>query len=198
MKKKFFFRKNGNTYLPDQKTLDLLKRIREGDSKAQEEIISMFKLKIEKAVTFRLRKSKRDCADLIHDIWVAVLESLRKGKYDPKKGKSLQSYVFGIINNQILYYFKSNRNKPQSGQELSFRADPRVNIESEVETSDSRENIIHAIHRLPRQYQEILFLRFYQELGIPDISEQLGIPRRRVSERIHYAITMLKKVYPKK
>lgn len=99
---------------------------------------------------------------------------------------------------KILHYFKSNKNKPQPNPELSFSEDPGVNIEWEVEASDSRENILRAIRCLPRQYQEILFLRFYQGLEIREISEQLGIPRRRVSERIHYAITLLKKIYPPK
>lgn len=182
--------------MPDPETLDLLKRIREGDPKAQEEITSMFKLKIEKAVTFRLRMSKHDCVDLINDILLAVLESLRNGQYDPGKGKSLQSYVFGITNNKIHYYFRSKKKKSQRLSELSLIAEPFVNIESDMETNDYLDSILHAIHCLPAKYQSVLLLRFFQGLEIPEIGEQLGILPRRVSERIHYAIKMLKKVYP--
>jgi DNA-directed RNA polymerase specialized sigma24 family protein len=48
---------------------------------------------------------------------------------------------------------------------------------------------------LDSPYREALELRYLQEFSIQEMSEKLGIPPRRVSERIHYALKLLRKAW---
>jgi RNA polymerase sigma factor (sigma-70 family) len=54
------------------------------------------------------------------------------------------------------------------------------------------------LQALEFKYKEALELRYFKELSVPEISAQLGIPPRRVSERIHYALKLLRQAYQKK
>ncbi|RMG24187.1 MAG: hypothetical protein D6732_24015, partial [Methanobacteriota archaeon] len=45
--------------------------------------------------------------------------------------------------------------------------------------------------RLDDKYREVLLLRFYQHYSIEEIAQELNMERRRVSERIHYALKKL-------
>ena len=124
---------------------------------------------------------------------IAVLESLRDGKFNPEKGGSLESYIYGITLNKMKDHFKflkKNeviRNNPINESEF---------ISTEVTSLEDKElrNLLrNKLNRLKKKYMEVLFLRYYKDQSREEISDKLGIPARRVSERINYAIKLLKK-----
>ena len=56
-----------------------------------------------------------------------------------------------------------------------------------------RNMIKKALKNLKGKYQEVLFLKFFEELSVKEISDRLNLPTRRVSERINYALKLIKK-----
>lgn len=50
-----------------------------------------------------------------------------------------------------------------------------------------------ALSKLDNKYQEVLLLRVYDELSIEEIANKIGIEKRRVSERINYALKLILK-----
>ncbi len=45
----------------------------------------------------RIRNHHEEWENLNQDSWVAILDSLRKGKFDPENGGSLKSYIYIYI-----------------------------------------------------------------------------------------------------
>jgi RNA polymerase sigma-70 factor (ECF subfamily) len=173
--------------------LELIKRIAGGDIEAEKEIIILYKDKITQFVRSRLGYKNADCSDLVNDTLLGLLLKLRNQKFDPASGKSLNSYVFGIAHHKVCSYFEaSDKSRIIYQDEETF-----LNIVSEDESPLEKEELQNAVRnilkKLHPKYQAVLFLRFYAELSVSEISEQLGLPSRRTSERIHYALQLVRK-----
>jgi len=193
--KKNFSPSGGNEGLPDKRNQELLKRIEEGDAKAQEEILLLFKDKIAEVVLYKIGKKNQDYEDLVGEIRLAILESLRNGQYDISLGKSLQSYVYGIIHNKIRHFRTMKKKHHPNGEEFLPLQNPHITDQSALENQQYRELLLRAIHRLPERSQIFLKLRFFEEMTFQEIGELLEISPQRVREGIHYALKKLRNIW---
>ncbi len=181
--------------MPDKRIQELLKRIEEGDPEAQEEIIALFKDRIEEVVWYKIGRKNQDYKDLVGDIQLAILESLRNGQYDFSVGKSLQSYIYGIIHNKIRHFRTIKKKHHPNGEEFLPLQNPHITDRSALENQEYRELLLRAIHRLPERCQIFLKLRFFEEMTFQEIGELLGISPQRVREGIHYALKKLRAIW---
>ena len=181
--------------MPDKRNQELLKRIEEGDAKAQEEILLLFKDKIAEVVLYKIGKKNQDYEDLMGEIRLAILESLRNGQYDISLGKSLQSYVYGIIHNKIRHFRTMKKKHHPNGEEFLPLQNPHITDQSALENQQYRELLLRAIHRLPERSQIFLKLRFFEEMTFQEIGELLEISPQRVREGIHYALKKLRNIW---
>lgn len=180
-----------------QNEIALIEAIRKRDPEAEKELFRVFTPRILSKVHYTLGTHNQDCRDLVSDIQISMLMSLRKGRFNTDKGISLGSYVYGITRNKLKDYFHDRKKKNVS-------ADPSVldcsGIEDdhEFERDELHQMLRQLLKKLKFKYQEVLYLRYYEEYSVREISEQLNLPPRRVSERLHYALKLLRKKCPKK
>ncbi|MBN2008188.1 sigma-70 family RNA polymerase sigma factor [candidate division KSB1 bacterium] len=170
----------------------LIKKIRAGDRTAEQELFSNFDSRIERKVRYTIGFQNEDWKDVVCDIQLALLDSLRCGKFDTEKGISLGSYTYGITMNKIRDYFKHQK-KRENIMSDPLEKDLCAMDPDEVEDTELRDTLKKLILKLKLKYKEILYLRFYEELAISEISQRIGLPPRRVSERINYAVKLLRK-----
>ena len=170
--------------------IKLAEEIMKGDSDAVKEIVLKFIDKITAVIRLRLGRENPEWQDVVQEVLLAVMQSLQEGQFDPTKGTSLQSYIYGITLNKIRDYYKSNIKEKRITN--IFRDELlKVEQESQVEKEEIRKILRRNIANLKEKYQEVLYLRFYEELSITEISQQIGLPPRRVSERLFYALKLL-------
>ena len=60
------------------------------------------------------------------------------------------------------------------------------------ENIELREALHQLIDRLAPKYREILYLRYYEELMPMQIGRRLNLPAQKVSERLSYAVKLLR------
>ena len=60
----------------------------------------------------------------------------------------------------------------------------RASTEDEIELRDDQREVIDALRDLPHRQRDCLVLRYYEELGIDDIAETLGISRNSVKTHL--------------
>jgi len=175
----------------------LVKRIEQRDPLAERELLSLFGSRIARKVMYAIGTRNDDWKDVVNDIILAILENLRNGKFDMQRGTPLGSYIYGITNNKIHDYYKL-RKKQMQYQALDQSADFGVAEEFEVERRELQAFMKKMLKELKHKYQQVLYLRYYEELSIAEISERIDLPPRRVSERLNYAIKLLQKEMKKK
>lgn len=139
--------------------------------------------------------NKDNRGDVFQEIMAAAVRSIRNGKYKPESGVKFTTYIFSIVHNKIADYI-SSQNKIKGnevcGLDLDMLlGDPEDATQPEIE--EMRELLFALLRSLKPKYREILRLRYIEGLSIAQISKKLGIPPRRVSERIHYAIQQIRK-----
>jgi len=171
---------------------DLIKRIQEGDSIAEKELCFRFINSIVRKVRSNLGKASEDWKDLVNEIQLAMIISLREGRFDIKRGVSLGSFIFGITMNKIREYFKVYKVQ-ETIQYESNALHYRILEESELEKKELRDILTLLLAKLPLKYKEVLDLRYFEELTIIQISQKLSLSPTKVSERIYYAMKLLRK-----
>jgi len=179
----------------------LIQQIVSGDTDAENHLFVHFKERIEFLVRARLRGkvSIEDQKDIISEAKQAVLLSLRRGGFDPAKGKPLEAYIAGIVSNVVAMYFRNlGRTKPTEDIEKHQKLESYANPLIEILDLEKKQIIKTALASLDKKYKEIILLRVYEELSIEQISDKIGIEKRRVSERINYALKLLLKELKKK
>lgn len=62
--------------------------------------------------------------------------------------------------------------------------DLRASTEDEIVLRDDQQEVIEALRELPRRQRDCLVLRYYEELGIDEIAETLGISRNSVKTHL--------------
>lgn len=180
--------------MPTKVETTLALRIANGDRQAEKELFQRYDEQIRFMVLSRLRRkiSSADLEDLIGDIRAAALLILRKGGYDPDKGSSLGAYLVGIVARVVAQHFRKQSKSQAAESDLQAiePANPGTVLD-DMMTTERDQRIRRCLSRLDLKYREVLLLRFYENLSIQDIATTLNLERRRVSERIHYALKKL-------
>jgi len=173
--------------------ITLAERIRTGDATAEQELFLRFGPRIAAKVKYQLSGRPGEQEDVTSEVYIAVLRSIRKGYFDPEKGITLGSYIYGVVRNKLKDYFKSEKRKPATSSMAVEEIDIPYFQKLELEKEELRKVLRTLLDNLDPKYGEVLHLKFYEELTVAEISKKMGIEPRRVSERLHYALTLLRK-----
>jgi len=182
--------------MAESQDVSLALRIARGDSEAENDFFLCFGEQIKMMVQARLPRKvpPEDREDLVSELQEAVLLSLRKGRFDPSREKPLGAYIAGIAGNIVGQYFRRKRKEKMGETGLRFEDSPAAgNIFADLIDAEREAALRKSLSRLKPRYKEVLLLRIYEQQSIEEIAEKLGLERRRVSERIHYAIQLLLK-----
>jgi RNA polymerase sigma-70 factor (ECF subfamily) len=168
-------------------------RIAAGDSAAEQELLLFFEEKIARLVRVKIGANNEAAQDLMQEIRIAVIQSLRAGRFDAGAGR-LGSYIYSLAKHKIIDYLRSpKRSKPL---EFEIEIPDATDLQEEMEKEESIAALRRLLEKLPYKYKEVLYQRYFLDRSIDEISAALDLPPRRVSERINYAKKLLRQVYP--
>jgi RNA polymerase sigma-70 factor, ECF subfamily len=175
------------------KDLDIINGIIEGDPESERLLFEKYNQKIVFIVYTRLGIHKNFAVDLIQDIKISLLLSIRNGHFRCENELSLGAYLYGIAMNKISDFVSKNR------KEFDYMVGQlRVSEKSytdnyEIENAELKNLIRRALKNLKMKYQEVLYLKYFEDLSVKEISQKIKLPPRRVSERLNYALKLIKK-----
>ena len=170
----------------------LIERIRGGDADAERELLDKYYVidRVRMMISRKLIASDEDKSDLLIEISSAFIISLREGMYDPGRG-NLGSYLWGITSNRIGKFLRRKERRRIMTEMVSEPVSAHCNSDVILEKAEQQKRLKRLIGRLDAKYQKVILLRYYEELAIPEIAEQLEIGERQVYNRIHYALRLL-------
>jgi RNA polymerase sigma-70 factor, ECF subfamily len=179
--------------LPETDDAELVARLRADDETAYEEVVRRFGPRM-LSVARRLLTQEQDSQDAVQDAFLSAFRSINNFQGDAK----LATWLHRIVVNAALMKLRTKRRKPESAiEDLLPRytedgnrqptGDWRVTHDTAVQTSEIREQVLHAINQMPELYREILLLRDIEELSTDETAQQLGISEGAVKTRLHRA-----------
>jgi len=150
---------------------ELIKRGKQGDKAAQEEIVKKFMPLIYK-VSYKIYIAGYEKEDLIQIGAESILKAVNR--FDAEKSTSFTAYVKSTVENNYRFlirgkvkenYVKSLNEIQEDGFELEDHIPMDFNLENHVVNSDLKKRLREAIESLRSEEKELLHYAFYKEHG---------------------------------
>ncbi|MFD8002116.1 sigma-70 family RNA polymerase sigma factor [Streptomyces mirabilis] len=128
-----------------------------------------------------------DLPDGVQQVRLRLLERAAKGDEAPR---DVSAWAAVVASNLAMDWHRAKRRQERLGERLaSLRqpADARDEDSSVLSLAVAR-----GLDELPDAQRQVLVLRFYADLSVRGIAEELGIPEGTVKSRLHSAVRALR------
>jgi RNA polymerase sigma-70 factor (ECF subfamily) len=157
----------------------LIEKLRSGDSTAMEEFYNIYRKRLYSLVLEQVGQDQAVAEDLVHEIFLAALNSLDKFRGDSQLYTWLRSIALHKIND--FYRRQSRQPKPKESspdfdamkqlEQIGNNAPAPLTV---METEETRQSVHQALKGLPQDYQEVLVLKYLEEMPVLEISQVMG------------------------
>ncbi len=136
--------------------------------------------------------------DLTSETFFQALKNIQK--YKPQKGASFKSWLFSISVAQVGNYFRrrmkmfevTTEEAPEIVAHEEFRPDIAYRMGEDAEELKTQiELVTKLMKQLNQKQQDILTLRFFSKLSVPEIALALRMKEGTVKSHIHRALKKL-------
>jgi RNA polymerase sigma-70 factor (sigma-E family) len=133
----------------------------------------------------RLFVDDRNAAeDLVQEAFIRLARSAHRIRDESKAAAYLRSIVLNLARD-------NNRRGLVSLRHHLPEDDRRASTEDVIELEEDKQEVIDALRELPHRQRTALVLRYYEELGIDDIADAMGISRNSVKTHLQRGLTAL-------
>lgn len=168
----------------------LIAQIQHGDSNAFGKLYDAMVGRVYRFVYFRVGRQE-DAEDLTEQVFVKVWKAI--GSYE-ERGIPFEAWLFRIVRNEVTDHFRAK--KPDVPLiEAREVPDGRKSPEEAAEQTVMYEQVLATIPKLPKTYQEIIILKFIEELDNSEISHILEKPIDQVRVLQSRALAKLKSFF---
>ena len=110
----------------------------------------------------------------------------------------LKAYLFKICRNLSVNHLRKQKRHTDMSQELTENIeDDMQEIEARMELKESAQILHHAMQKLKLEYREILFLRYFEQLTIPECAKVMKCSERQATAVGYQARQALRKILEK-
>ena len=148
-------------------------------------------LRYRDVVSFRVRKSlggsNPDWEDVVNEILFQALEKVKSGDF--RGDSSIGTFIYTIASRRIIDYIRQKTKVLRHAPEPNPFPDPHDAVESQ----ERSRQIAAVVAGLKPKFRDVLHLYYYRGLSREEVANELGISPRRVSERVNYAVKLIRK-----
>ncbi|MBI5220809.1 MAG: sigma-70 family RNA polymerase sigma factor [Candidatus Liptonbacteria bacterium] len=164
----------------------------EGESSAFGELYDHYQPKIYRFVLVKVSR-REDAEDLTHQVFLNAWQNIATYR---SRGFPFSSWLYRIARNVVVDHYRAK--KPEFSVE---DLDPEgvagmENHESQAEHSLGWEKVMSALRQLPAQYQEVILLRFVEELSVRETAAAIKKSEGATKVLQHRAIQHLRELLP--
>lgn len=168
-----------------------------GDRSAISQLIDRHSARVRDYI--RMMVKDRDVADdILQETLIKVVRVIDEGRY-ADSGKFL-SWVLRIAHNQVIDYFRSQRNNRTVGE-----SDAGYNVLGTLRFADGtaedrmiseqiEADVRRLIDCLPQEQREVVMLRYYSGMSFQEIADQTEVSINTALGRMRYALINLRKM----
>ena len=183
--------------MTDQNEVRLVKRAKQGDMHAFEELILQHE-KIVYNVALRMMNHSEDAKDISQEVFLKLWRTLAQYQFDA----AFSTWLYRLTQNVCIDFLRKQKRQQHvsltfsededEGKELSV-PDPEPLPEERVIFNEKQEAIRNAMNALPVDFREILELRVVRQLPYEQIAQIMDLPVGTVKSRLARARLQLKK-----
>nr|WKN34775.1 sigma-70 family RNA polymerase sigma factor [Tunicatimonas sp. TK19036] len=133
--------------------------------------------------------------ELVEDCVQELFADLWEDRDTLSTVKSVRSYLLGALRRKILRKIYTNHESPLETEDIfNFLHQHLAEAQSQDNTltEEVSEQLVTALHQLTNKQQEVLYLRFYNQLSFQEIAEIMSVQTRTVYKLAHRSLSTLK------
>ena len=186
---------NKLTSLADEELVGLYTK---GNNEAFDILLNRYESKVYTYVSYFVR-NREVAEDLFQDIFMRVVSTIRSDKYTEQQ--KFSSWLMRISHNIVIDYFRHQKNEKNISNdetEVDLFNDIKYSDENNIETQMVRQQNMRGVQEiikmLPKNQQEIIDLRYYQDKSFKEIAEILNCSINTALGRTRYALINLRRL----
>ncbi|EKB5565506.1 sigma-70 family RNA polymerase sigma factor [Listeria monocytogenes] len=141
-------------------------------------------------LVFSYVKNRTTAEDLTQEIFIKCYEKL--DQFNNKS--SIKTWLYRIAINHCKYYLGSwhYRKLNFNDKIWDYLPSKSKHVEEEIISKDVANSLMSAVMDLPVKYREVVFLHYYEELSLANISKITGVNSNTLKTRLKQARELLK------
>ena len=175
----------------------LAKMARDGDRRAFEELVNLYKDKIFH-LSYRILGNVQEAEDIVQETFLRVFRNLHR--YD--ENQKFSTWIYRIATNQCIDRIRKRKHNYSLDAEImdgegsdwySMLPAYEETPESKLLVAETKQEIQKAIYALPAKYKTVIILRYLHDLSLQEISEVTEMPITTIKTRVHRGREYLRK-----
>ncbi len=171
--------------------VDLIESARGGNALAFAVLYDRYADRVYRHIAYRIGHVP-DAEDLTQQTFLKAWQAI--GRYRITEVPFV-AWLLTIAHNAVVSYFRSKRDHQPLDDGLP-KVDERADPHAEAERRDRREMVRRAIGRLKPDFQQVVAMRYLEELAYSDIARQIGKKEATARVILHRALHELRKQLP--
>ncbi|HLO14671.1 MAG TPA: RNA polymerase sigma factor [Anaerolineales bacterium] len=169
----------------------LLARAAEGDRHAFGEFYALHLNEIYRYILFRVNNHD-EAEDLTAKVFLEAWESLTSARYQVQI-KNIRAWIYRIARNKVIDYHRTKRpQEPIDGNQ--GKKLQGAWLESELDDVFVSRKLAEGVLQLPANYQEVIILRFINQMSHAEVAEIMNITESHVRVLQYRALQQMREL----
>ncbi len=168
----------------------LIASAREGDKAAFAALYGHYVPQIYRFVLLKTG-SKLEAEDLTHDVFLSAWQNIAAYTH---RGFPFSSWLYSIARNKIIDYYRTRKTVQPIDEAVEMVADLAAHTENTADEALALLRVKEAMRELSDEHQNILIMRFVEDMAPKDIADALGKSEGAVRLMQHRAIKNLRAI----
>jgi RNA polymerase sigma-70 factor (ECF subfamily) len=165
---------------------ELIRRCQTGDSEAFCVLIEQYR-KVLFGTAFLMTRDHGLAEDMVQE----ALFRIWRGLPSFRPGGSFKAWLVRILVNEVKQLYRKRRVQTAPlGEATALSGNPDEPVEAMLR-EEERHQLRQGLERLQEEHREVLILRYYADLTVPEIAKALGCREGTVKSRLHRALNRL-------
>ena len=175
----------------------LVKLYEDGNNQAFEILLSRYKSKVYTYI-YLIVRNKELTEDIFQETFIKAIATIQQGRY-LETGRFL-GWVNRIAHNLIIDHFRREKNEntfSADGLEYDIINNSKLSEKSVEDTINNEQvltDVIHLIDYLPQSQQEVVRMRFFEDLSFKEIAERTEVSINTALGRMRYALLNMRRI----
>lgn len=169
----------------------LITLFQEGHNEAFDELLIRYKDKLYNYI-YMIVQNREVAEDVFQDTFTRVIVQIKSNRYN-EKGR-FQGFLFRLAHNLVVDFYRQEQSAQfisptEAGYDIfNDKGLCDQSLEDRVSYDQVLRDVRRLIHFLPENQQEIIRMRFYEDMSFKDIADKLNISINTALGRVRYAI----------
>ncbi|MFC1607342.1 RNA polymerase sigma factor [Candidatus Latescibacterota bacterium] len=155
-------------------------KCRRGDSKAFEELISLWERRLLYFIR-RLVRDEQDAWDILQETWIKVMHEIGR----LRNPEHLTTWLYRVARNTAVSHLR--REIPRRDLTVSTEHDTIASETTETFAFEDADQVHRGLDLLSLPHREVLTLHFLEDMLIDEIAMIIHVPAGTVKSRLFYA-----------